>query len=163
MDLLRLLVMLAPVGIACILISLGLRVVLRRQRPRTAALRNEIGAEVRFETNLGAVRVYKTNGNLWGAGRSWFSLRGPARLIVGADAFAIFAPKSFSEYAFRGRECSIFLSQAPSSQFRKRDWIVISGLGITPPGTGGQAQLAISNDNLWEIWRALAAAGAAQH
>jgi hypothetical protein len=140
-----------------------MRVVLRRQRVRTAALRSQIAAGVRFETTLDAVRVYKANGNLWGGDRSWFSLLGHAQLIVGADTFAISAPKAFSDYAFRGCECSISLSQAPSCPFRQRYCIVISGRGITPLGSGRQAQLAISHGNLLEIWRALAATGAAQH
>jgi hypothetical protein len=162
MNLLRLLVLVASLGIACILISAGMRVVLHRQRARTAALHGEV-AEARFETRLSAARWYKTNGNLWGDDRSWFSLRGPTQLIVGAEAFIISAPKAFSEFAFKGCECSISLSKAPSSPFKERDWIVISGIGTTPLGSGRQAQLAISHDKLSEIWRALAAAGAAQH
>jgi hypothetical protein len=157
------LALLAYAGIASLLLWGGMRVVLRRQRARTGPLRTEIAAGVQFETALGAARVYKTNGNLWGDDRSWFSLPGPARLTVGADAFIVSAPRAFAEYAFRGCECSISLSQAPSSPFRQRDWIVISGLGITPLGRGRQAQLAISHDNLSEIWRALAGAGAIQH
>ncbi len=163
MDLLRLLAVVASVGIAWALISVGMRVVLHRQRANTASLRSEIAAEIRFEATLDAARWCKPNGNLWGSDRWWFPLRGPTQLIVGADAFVVSAPKEFSEFAFRGCECSISLSQAPSSRFRRRDWIIISGRGITPLGSGRQAQLAISRANLWEIWRALAAAGAAQH
>jgi hypothetical protein len=162
MDLLRPLVMLAYLGVAGILLWAGMRLWLHRQRTRTAGLRSEVAAGVRFEVILDATRWYKTNGSLWGADRSWFSL-GPAQLMVGADAFVISAPKAFSEFAFKGCDCSISLSQSPSSPFRQRDWIVISGTGITPLGSGRQAQLAISHDNLWDIWRALVAAGVVQH
>jgi hypothetical protein len=163
MDLLRPLVIVASIGVGCILLSAGMRVVVHRQRARTAMLRSEAAAGVQFETTLNATRWYKTNGNLWGEDRSWFSLPGPTQLTVGADAFIISAPKAFSEFAFKGCDCSISVSQTPSSPFRLRDWIVISGTGTTPLGSGRQAQLAISHDNLQEIRRALVAAGAAQH
>jgi hypothetical protein len=163
MDLLRSLALLAYAGVAAVVLWGGMRVVLRRQRARTGPLRTEIEAGIQFDTVLDAARVYKTNGNLWGSDRSWFTLPGPARLTVGADAFIVSAPGAFAEYAFRARECSISLSQVPSPLFQPRDWIVINGTGITPLGGGRQAQLAISDEDLWEIWRALAAAGAVQH
>ena len=46
-------------------------------------------------------------------------------LTVGVDAFAFEAPNSLREYVFKGAECSIAFSQAPSSAFVTRDWIVI--------------------------------------
>ncbi len=157
MELLRLLAFVAPLGIAYTLIWACTRLVISRQRARTAGLRSEIEAQLCFATTLDAARLYRIT-TFGRDGHAWFSLQRPRRLIVGTDAFIFSAPNALREYAFRGCECCISLSHAPSSLFVKRDWIVITGLA-----GGRQVQLAISNDNLWEIWRALAAAGADQH
>jgi hypothetical protein len=84
----------------------------------------------------------------------WIPLRGPKTLIVGTDAFMVCAPLALREYAFTGRESSIALSQAPSLLVN-RDWIV-----ITAQAAGRQVRLAITRDNLPEVWQALAGTGA---
>jgi hypothetical protein len=127
-----------------------------RQRAKVAGLRSEIDAQVHLATTLKAARVYLITSSVRRDGHAWFSLRGPRRLIVGADACAFEAPSSLREYVCRGSDCSIAFSQAPSSAFVTRDWIIITGLA-----TGRKVQLAISNDNLMDIFQALAAAGAA--
>jgi len=66
------------------------------------------------------------------------------------------AAQALRDYVFTGRESSIALSRAPS-RLVSRDWIVITGLD-----RGGQVQLAITRDNLPELWRALARTGVAQ-
>jgi hypothetical protein len=157
MELLRPLALVAQVSVAVVLIWAGTRLAINRRRARTAGLRSAIAAQLRFETTLDAARVYRMT-TFGRDGHAWFSMQGPRRLIVGTDAFIFSAPNALREYAFRGCECCISLSQAPSSLFVKRDWIVITG-----PAGGRQVQLAISNDNLSEIWRALAAAGAEEH
>jgi hypothetical protein len=64
-------------------------------------------------------------------------------------------PPALREFVFRGGECSIAFSQAPS-RLVKCDWIVVTGqVG------GRQVQLAISNDNLQDLWQTLAGTGAA--
>lgn len=156
MELLRLLALVAQVSIVAVLMWAGTRLVINRQRARTAGLRSEIEAQRCFATTLDAARVYLIT-TFGRDGHAWVSLQGPRRLIVGTDGFIFSAPNALRDYAFRGRECCISLSQAPSSLFVKRDWIVITGLA-----GGRQVQLAISNDNLSEIWRALAASGADQ-
>jgi hypothetical protein len=158
---LRLLALVAPAVVVSLLISAGMRAYLSRQRGRIAALTSKTEAEPRFETTLNAARVAKPS-TFAPDGRAWFSLRAPVQLMVGADAFIVSAPKAFQVYAFRGCECSISLSQAPSSPFAQRDWIVIMGLCKGPVGSSRQARLAIAHDNIWEIWRALAATGAEQ-
>jgi hypothetical protein len=152
MDLLRLLVMLAPVVIIGTLMWVGVRV---WPYPRTASLRREVEAQVCFATALGRASVLRMSG-ITGTGSRWYPVRGPIQLTVGTSAFLVFAPQAVRQFAFRGSECSIAISQAPSRSFRS-DWIVITGL------SGGRPlQLAIAPGNLPEVWQALAAAGAAQ-
>jgi hypothetical protein len=86
----------------------------------------------------------------------WISLRGPKRLVVGTDAFMVSAPQALRDYVFTGRESSIALSQAPS-RLVNRDWIVITG-----QDRGRQVQLAITRDDLPELWQALARTGVAE-
>jgi hypothetical protein len=126
-----------------------------RERARNAPLRAEIEAQVCFETPLSRVRVLGTGG-FGGTRGMWISVRGPKRLIVGTDAFMISAPQAPRKYAFTGRESSIALSQAPS-RLVNRDWIVITGQDY-----GRQVELAITRDNLSELWQALARTGVAQ-
>ena len=126
-----------------------------RVRARNAPLRAEIEARVCFETPLFRVRVLGTGG-FDGTPGMWISLRGPKRLIVGTDAFMVSAAQALHDYVFTGRESSIALSQAPS-RLVKRDWIVITG-----QDRGRQVRLAITGDNLPEIWQALAGTGAAE-
>ena len=129
----------------------------RRQngkRATNAPLRREIGAQVVLETRLDRARVLGTGG-FGGTRGYWISLRGPKRLTVGTDAFMISAPQALSEFVFTGRETSIAFSQAPS-RLGQRDWIVITG-----PAGGRQVQLAITRDNLLDVWQALAGTGAA--
>jgi hypothetical protein len=152
---LRLLALVAQVGAVAALMWVGTRLWLNRQRARNAGLRNEKETQVRFATNLDRASILHTK-QLFG-GPHWVSLQGPRRLTVGADAFIFSAPNALTEYVFKGCECSITISQAPSSMFVKRDWIVITG-----QHRGRDVELAISHDDLWEIWRALAGAGASQ-
>jgi hypothetical protein len=81
------------------------------------------------------------------------SLRGPKRLIVGADGFVVSAPQALREFAFTGGESSIALSRAPS-RVVDRDWIVITG-----QAGHRQVRLGITRDNLPEVWQALAGTG----
>jgi hypothetical protein len=160
MNLLRLLSMVASFGIAYALMSVGTRVPLKRQRAGNAPqLRTEIEAQVCFATALTYVSVLGKGG--WTT--HWLRLQGPKRLIVGTDAFIVSAPRALREYAFRGCECSIAFSQAPS-RFVNRDCIVITGpsrCGSAPrQARGRQVKLAISRDNLLEVWQALAGTGA---
>lgn len=129
----------------------------RRSRERTgnAALRGEIAAQVHFATTLDRARVLGTGG-FGGTRGQWISLRGPKRLIVGTNAFMISAPQAFRVLVFRGCESSIALSQVPS-RFTSRDWIVITG-----QADGRQIQLAITRDNLPDVWQALAGTGVDQ-
>ncbi len=76
-------------------------------------------------------------------------------MIVGTDAFMMSAPQALREFVFIGRESSIAFSQAPS-RLVDRDWIVITG-----QAGGREIQLAITRDNLLEVWQALAGTGAA--
>lgn len=124
--------------------------VMRRNREggSNAPLRNEIEMQVCFATSL--YRASRFAGNR----SEWIPLRGPKRLIVGTDAFMISAPQALREFVFRGRECSITVSQSPS-RFVKRDWIVITG-----QADGHPVRLAISHNNLPEVWQALARTGA---
>jgi hypothetical protein len=148
-----------PFMVAYVLLVLGLlHLGLRRQRARMADLRSSIEAQVRLEVTLTALRVARPS-SFTRSGPLWLGQRGPAHLKIGADAFLVSAPRSFREYGFSGRDCFISRSQDPSSPFVRRDWIVITGLGITPQGSGRTAQLAIAHKNLPEIWRALAEAG----
>jgi hypothetical protein len=112
---------------------------------------------MRFATTVDHARDNRVS-TFGRSGRAWVSLGGrrPMRLIVGTDAFIFEAPNAFKEYVFRGSECSIAFSQEPSSVFVTRNWIVITGLAA-----GRQVQLAISNDNLMDIWQALTGTGVA--
>src|SRR5690349_16384799 len=83
----------------------------------------------------------------------WIPLRGPKRLTVGTDAFMVSAPQALREYVFTGRDSSIALSQAPS-RIVHRDWIV-----VTLEDGGRRLRLAITGDNLPEVWQALAGTG----
>lgn len=106
-----------------------------------------------FETPLDRVSKLGTGG-FEGTRGYWIPLRGPKHLIVGTDAFMISAPQALREYVFTGGEASIAVSQAPSRR-HVRDWIVIT----EQPG-GRQVQLAITHDNLPDVWQALAGTGA---
>ena len=123
------------------------------ERERNAPLRAEITALVRFETPLNLASMLGTGG-FGGTSGAWIPVRGPKRLVVGGDAFMISAPQALREYVFNGREAAIAISQEPS-RLAVRDWIVITG-----QADGRQVQLAIAQDNLREIWQALAETGA---
>jgi hypothetical protein len=125
-----------------------------RERARNAPLRAEIEAQVCFETTLYRASKLGTGG-FRGTPGQWIPLRGPKRLTVGTGAFMISAPQALCEFVFAGRESSIAVTRAPS-RLAERDWIVITG-----PAHGGQVQIAITQDNLPDIWRALAGTGAA--
>lgn len=132
----------------------GLVIQRNRQRAGNAPVRGEIEARVCFESPLDGVEKLGSGG--FGGTRYWYTQKGPKRLIVGADAFMISAPQALSEFVFTGAESSITLTQmrfGPAG----RDWIVITG-----HSGGRQVQLAITHGgNLMDIWRALAATGAA--
>ena len=152
MDLLRLLGLLAPLGVAYALMWAGTVMWRNRQRASNAPLRSEIEAHVRFATALDRASILGTGG--LAIRGLWIPLQGPKRLIVGTDAFMFSAPRALRECAFTGPECSIACSQAPSRSV-KRDWIVITG------EVGDRlVQLAISHHNLPEVWQALAGTGA---
>ena len=125
-----------------------------RERGRNAPLRAEIEAQRCFETILYRTSILGTGG--FGATRGyWIPLRGPKRLIVGTDAFMVSAPQALREFVFTGRESSIAFTRMPS-RLLDRDWIVIAG-----QAGGRQVQLAITQDNLLDVWQALAGTGAA--
>ena len=149
MDLLSLLPMLAVPAVIAFLVMRR-----NRERARNATLRSEIEARVCFATTLDSVSLLGTGGR-GGTRGQWIPLRGPKRLIVGTNAFMISAPQALREFVFRGRESSVAFSQAPS-RFINRDWIVITG-----QAGGRQVQLAITHDNLLDVWQALAGTGAA--
>ena len=96
-----------------------------RERTANAPLRGEIQARARFATKLDHASILGTGG-FRGTRGQWISLRGPKRLVVGADAFMISSPQALREFVFTGRESSIRFSQAPS-RLVQRDWIVITG------------------------------------
>jgi hypothetical protein len=126
-----------------------------RERVANAPLSGKIKAQVVFETTLYRASILGTGG-LGGNRGYWFSLRGPKRLIVGIDAFLITAPQALREFVFAGRECSIAFSRMSAGPVgRDRDWIV-----ITSQVNGRQVDLAITQDNLMDIWQALAGTGA---
>jgi hypothetical protein len=152
MNLLRLLAIAAQAGIAFGLLWLGTRIWLSRQRARNGQQRSEIETQPRYKTTLRHARLLMKNGL---GGTRWADLQGPRRLIVGTDAFIFSAPNALKEHVFNGSECSIAHSQQPSG-FVHREWIVITG-----QADGRQIQLAISDDNLPEIWQALTEAGVA--
>jgi hypothetical protein len=119
-----------------------------------ASLHNQIEAGARFQTRLYRASVLGTGG-FGGTRGAWIPLRGPKRLTVGTDAFMVCAPLAGREFAFTARESSIAVSQAPSLLVN-RDWIV-----ITAQAGGRQVRLAITRDNLPEVWQALAGTGVA--
>jgi len=84
----------------------------------------------------------------------WIWLPGPKRLVAGTDVFMVSAPLALRQFAFVGYESSIEFAQVPF-RLGTRDCIVITG-----PSAGYQVQLAIAQDNLPDIWQALADAGA---
>ena len=130
-----------------------LYLIVRRNRERdgNAPLRNEIDAQASFRVSLRRASVLGTGG-FGGTRGMWIPLRGPKRLTVGTDGFVVSAPQALREFAFTGRYSSIAVSRVPS-QLVSRDWIVIT------PRDGGR-RLAITSDNLPEIWQALAGTGA---
>lgn len=149
MDLLSLLPMLAVPVVIVFLVTRR-----NRERVRDVALRSEIEARVCFATTLDHVSILGAGG-LWGTRGQWIPVRGPKRLIVGTNAFMISAPLALREFLFRGCESSIAFSHAPS-RFINRDWIVITGqVG------GREVRIAITRDNLLDVWQALAGTGAA--
>jgi hypothetical protein len=122
-----------------------------RERARNAPLRGEIEAQVCFETALDRASILGTGG-FGGTRGVWIPLRGPKRLVVGTDAFMVSAPQALREFVFRGPESSIAFGQAVNPD----DCIMITG-----QAGGRQVQLAITRDNLPDIWQALAGTGAA--
>jgi hypothetical protein len=124
-----------------------------RERAMNVPVRGEIEAQVRFETALDAASILGTGG-FGGTRGQWIRLRGPKRLVVGTDAFMVSAPQALREFVFTGRESSIEFTQVPS-RWVDRDWIVIKG-----QAAGRRVQLAITRDNLPDVWQALAGAGA---
>jgi hypothetical protein len=147
-----------PVLMPFVVIGGILYLFMRQNRERTAnaPLRGEIPARVRFATKLDHVGILGTGG-FGGTRGQWIRLRGPKRLVVGADAFMISSPQALREFVFTGRESSIRFSQVPS-RLVQRDWIVIAG-----QVSGRQVQLAITKKaGLPDIWQALAGTGAAQ-
>jgi len=122
-----------------------------RERAGNAPLRGEIEARVCLETTLDRASILGTGG-FEGTRGVWIRLRGPKRLIVGTDAFMVSAPQALRDFVFRGSESSIAFGQAVNPD----DCIMITG-----QAGGRQVQLAITADNLPDIWRALAATGAA--
>jgi hypothetical protein len=125
-----------------------------RERARNAPLRGEIQARVCFETTLDRVSKLGTGG-FDGTRGFWIPVRGPKRLMVGTDAFMISAPQALREFVFTGRESSIALARVPFGLV-VRDCIVITG-----QANGRQVQLAITQENLRDVWQALAGTGAA--
>jgi hypothetical protein len=138
------------VAIVCVWVYLFVR--RNRERVRNTPLRSEIEGGVSFAASLSRVSVLGAGG-FGGTKGMWILLQGPKRLTVGADAFIVSAPQALREYVFTGRESSIAVSQAPSRRVN-RDWIVITG-----QAGGRQVQLAITRDNLPEVWQALAGTG----
>ena len=140
---------LIPLLIICGIVYLFMR--RNRERAGNAPLRDEIEARVCFEATLDRASFLGTGG-FGGTRGVWIRLRGPKRLIVGTDAFMVSAPQSLSEFVFRGSESSIVFGQAVNPG----DCIMITG-----QAGGRQVQLAITGDNLPDIWQALAGTGAA--
>lgn len=125
-----------------------------RERNGDAPLRNEIAAGVALRTSLHRASVLGTGG-FGGTRGMWIPLRGPKRLTVGTDAFMVSAPQASREFTFTRSDSSIALSQAPSRVVR-RDWIV-----VTRDDGDRRLRLAITSDNLPEVWQALAGTGVA--
>jgi hypothetical protein len=140
---------------AIVCVAAGLVIQRNRERDRNAPLRDAIEARVCFETALDRVCKLGTGG-FGGTRGVWIDVRGPKRLVVGADAFMISAPQALGEFVFTGRESSISLTQmrfGPAG----RDWIVIKDLA-----DGSKVQLAITAPgNLTDAWQALAGTGVA--
>ena len=124
-----------------------------RERAKNVPVRGEVEARVRFETALDGASILGTGG-FGGTRGQWIRLRGPKRLVVGTDAFMVSAPQALREFVFTGRESSIEFTQMPS-RWADRYWIVIKG-----DAGGRQVQLAITRDNLPDVWQALAGTGA---
>jgi hypothetical protein len=122
-----------------------------RELSSNAPLRDEVEARVCFETALHRVSIRGTGG-FGGTRGVWFPLRGPKRLTVGTGAFTISAPQALRKFVFSGSESSIAFGQAVDPD----DCIMITG-----QAGGRQVQLAITGDNLPDIWQALAGTGAA--
>lgn len=144
--------------LAVLVIFGGMYLMIRRyrlERARNAPLRDEIEGNTRFATTLDRVSKLGTGG-FGGTRGYWIPLRGPKRLLVGADSFVISAPQALREYVFTGRDSSIALSQM-RYHLAERDWIIITGqVG------GHEVQLAITKtDGLPDIWQALARTGVA--
>jgi hypothetical protein len=114
--------------------------------------RGEIEAGVCFETTLDRASILGTGG-FGGTRGVWIRLQGSKRLIVGTDAFtvSVSAPLALREFVFKGSESSIAFGQAVNPD----DCIMITG-----QADGRQVQLAITGDNLPDIWQALAGTGA---
>jgi hypothetical protein len=137
-------------AIPCVIVYLLARQ--HRERDGNAALPIEIGERVSFRAPLDQASILGTGG-FGGTRGMWIPLRGPKRLTVGTDAFMVSAPLAGRQFLFRGRDSSIALSQAPS-RIVTRDWIV-----ITRQDGDRQLRLAITRDNLPEVWQALAGTG----
>jgi hypothetical protein len=152
MDLLRLLAIVAPVAVVGTLMWASTLRWRSRQRARNAPLRSEIEVQVCLATTLKYASILRAGvAPIFGG---WLPLLGPNQLIVGTGAFIV-STSALGEFVFRGRECSISFSQAPS-RFVSRDWIIIAR-----KANGRPVQLAITHDNLPAVWQALAGTGAA--
>lgn len=137
-------------AIPCVIVYLLARQ--HRERDGNTPLRIEIGERVFFRAPLYRASVLGTGG-FGGTRGVWFPLHGPKRLTVGTDAFMVSAPQAGREFVFTERDSSIALSQAPS-RVVTRDWIV-----VTRQDGDQQLRLAITRDNLPEVWQALAGTG----
>ena len=137
-------------AIPCVIVYLLARQ--HRQRDGDAPLPIGIGDRVSFRAPLYRASKLGTGGR-GGTRGIWIRLRGPKRLTVGTDGFTVSAPLAGRQFVFTGRDSSIALSQAPS-RIVTRDWIV-----VTRQDGDRQLRLAITRDNLPEVWQALAATG----
>jgi hypothetical protein len=139
-------------AIACGILYLCVR--RNRERDGNALLRYEIEGGVSFQAPLHRASVLGTGG-FGGTRGMWIRLRGPKWLTVGANGFVVSAPLAGREFVFTSGDSSIALSQAPS-RVVTRDWIV-----ITRQGGDRRLRLAITRDDLPEVWHALAGTGVA--
>jgi hypothetical protein len=137
-------------AIPCVIVYLLARQ--HRERDGNAPLPIKIGERVSFRAPLYRASILGTGG-FGGTRGMWIRLRGPKRLTVGTDAFMVSAPLAGREFVFTPRDSSIALSQAPS-RIVARDWIV-----VTRQDGDRQLRLAITRDNLPEVWQALAGTG----